>query len=117
MTNIKRSKRTLTREQVKAFAAAAQETDAEEIAQIQARGREIFRRHERIRTLIEALKAQRVSEGLSLAEIARRCGISKPNLSRLENNTRATPTLDTLERYARALGKTVHLELAEAAAA
>ena len=44
-------------------------------------------------------------------------GYRQLNLSRLENSPHATPTLDTLDRYARALGMTVHVELITARAA
>ena len=40
-----------------------------------------------------------------LADIVARCGIDQPALSRLENGHTPNPTLDTLWRYAAALGK------------
>jgi transcriptional regulator with XRE-family HTH domain len=70
-----------------------------------------------VRSIVDALKARRQRRGLSLADLARLTGIAKPNLSRLENSIHSTPTLDTLERYARALGMTVRIELADASAA
>ena len=59
-------------------------------------------------TLNEAarlLKAERVRQGLSLSDIQERTGIDPPNLSRLENDAGANPTVTTLTRYAEALGK------------
>ena len=40
-----------------------------------------------------------------LACLAARCGIDQPALSRLENGHTPNPTLDTLRRYAAAMGK------------
>jgi hypothetical protein len=96
---------------IKALKALARRVDAEEGAAITARGRTVFRRHERMRALVAALKARRLERGLSLAAVAARTGIAKPNLSRLENSVRAAPTLETLERYARAVGLALRVEL------
>ncbi len=111
---MKRSQHKLRPDQVKAFAATARKVDAQESQEIQDHAREVFHRHEEIRALIDALRAVRRRQDLSLSDVARLSGISKPNLSRLENDMRAAPTLETLQRYARALGKTVHLCLAAA---
>ena len=40
-----------------------------------------------------------------MAEVSARCGIDQPALSRLENGHTPNPTLDTLWRYAAAVGK------------
>jgi hypothetical protein len=67
-------------------------------------------------TLNEAarlLKAERVRQGLSLSEIQERTGIDPPNLSRLENDTGANPTVTTLTRYAEALGKRLLVMLSD----
>jgi transcriptional regulator with XRE-family HTH domain len=42
---------------------------------------------------------------LTLATVSRRCGLDQPALSRLENGHVPNPTVDTLWRYAAALGK------------
>jgi DNA-binding XRE family transcriptional regulator len=55
--------------------------------------------------LFAALRAARKAAGLSLDELARRSGIGKPALSRLENGKAPNPTLDTLWRYAAAVGR------------
>lgn len=57
----------------------------------------------RIGSRVRSLREQR---GLSVAELARRAGLLRPNLSRLESGKHA-PTLDTLERVAAAMGATV----------
>jgi DNA-binding XRE family transcriptional regulator len=51
------------------------------------------------------LKKAREAAGLSLADVAERSGIDKAALSRLENGVHDNPTVDTLMRYAAAIGK------------
>jgi DNA-binding XRE family transcriptional regulator len=51
------------------------------------------------------LKTTRTNAGLSLADIAEKSGIDKAALSRLETGVRENPTVQTLVRYAAALGK------------
>jgi hypothetical protein len=55
--------------------------------------------------LLRHLKASREAAGLTLADVSARCGIDQPALSRLENGHTPNPTLDTLWRYAAAVGK------------
>lgn len=55
--------------------------------------------------LLQRLKASREAAGLTLADVSARCGIDQPALSRLENGRTPNPTLDTLWRYAAAVGK------------
>src|SRR5438093_8961329 len=55
--------------------------------------------------LLQQLKASREATGLTLADVSARCGIDQPALSRLENGHSPNPTVDTLWRYAAALGK------------
>jgi len=57
-------------------------------------------RAERIGTRI---RQEREARGWSLAELSRRTGIQPPNLSRVESG-KHTPSLDTIERVADALG-------------
>src|SRR5260370_1867544 len=54
---------------------------------------------------IQSLKVSREAAGLTLADVSARCGIDQPALSRLENGHTPNPTLDTLWRYAAAVGK------------
>lgn len=53
---------------------------------------------------VAALKKAREAAGLSLTEVAERCGIDRAALSRIENGQHRNPTVTTLQRYARALG-------------
>jgi hypothetical protein len=54
---------------------------------------------------VETIKRAREAAGLTLSEVSRRCGIDQPALSRLENGHNKNPTLDTLWRYAAAVGR------------
>ncbi len=58
-----------------------------------------------LRPFVEEMKRAREAAGLTLAEVSRRCGIDQPALSRLENGHNKNPTLDTLWRYAAAVGR------------
>jgi len=106
-----RAPKKVTAAQIKAFKALAVRIDQREGADIQAKGRDLFRRHGMARDIVRKLKERRVGLGVSLADLSERTGIAKPNLSRLENNERSSPTLETLHRYAAALGMTVRVEL------
>lgn len=61
------------------------------------------------------LKAEREKRGISLGKLAELSGIDKANLSRMENNINANPTLETLVRIARALGGTIEFHFRGAA--
>ena len=54
--------------------------------------------------MLAALKKHREAKGLSLADVAERCGMDRSAVSRLENGVYLNPTLDTLYRYAAAIG-------------
>ena len=75
------------------------------------RGRQAKARHTRLKEAITALKMTREALGLSLADIKASTGIEKSNLSRLENDPHANPTIDTLCRYAEAVGKELVITL------
>jgi DNA-binding phage protein len=112
----KHVRRKLTADERKRVVAARAEVDQDKP--------EILRRAKRYKqeadaaraTLQEALqmlKRERESQGLSLADIQKRTGIERPNLSRLENEAEANPTIATLTRYAEALGKRLMIVLAD----
>jgi DNA-binding XRE family transcriptional regulator len=61
--------------------------------------------YRQLRPFVQEIKRARESAGLTLAEVSRRCGIDQPALSRLENGHNTNPTLDTLWRYAAAVGR------------
>lgn len=57
-----------------------------------------------LRVMLAALKKHREGEGLSLADVAQRSGMDRAAVSRLENGVYVNPTVDTLYRYAEAIG-------------
>jgi DNA-binding XRE family transcriptional regulator len=60
-----------------------------------------------IQALLGRLKKEREAAGLSLADVAERTGMDRAAISRLENGHQSNPTVETLMRYATALGKTI----------
>ncbi len=56
------------------------------------------------RGLVATLRAERERQGLSLADLKQRTGISREAISRLENLDTPNPTLQTLARLASAMG-------------
>ena len=60
---------------------------------------------------IGGLRRHREQAGLSLGDVAERSGIDKASLSRLENGWYPNPTVNTLARYARAIGKRLVVSL------
>ncbi len=58
-----------------------------------------------------SLKRCRESQELSLADLAQRSGIDRSAICRLENGLADNPTLATLERLARSVGKGIRIEL------
>jgi DNA-binding XRE family transcriptional regulator len=55
-------------------------------------------------TTLAKLKRYRETQGLSLSDVAQRSGMDRSAISRLENGQYLNPTMDTLYRYARAVG-------------
>ncbi len=77
--------------------------------EILAKGQVVFAAHKAACKAINQLKAERVRQGLSLADIRDRTGIGREAISKLENDQAPNPTIKTLVRYASAIG--VRLEL------
>ncbi len=65
------------------------------------------------RRFIVFLRCERERLGLSLNDVAEHAKIDKSALSRLENGQQDNPTVNTLARYARALGKRLTWGLAD----
>ena len=57
-----------------------------------------------LRAMLASLKKHRERQGLSLADVADRTGMDRAAVSRLENGVYVNPTVDTLYRYAEAIG-------------
>jgi predicted transcriptional regulator len=60
-----------------------------------------------VQVLLHRLKQEREAAGLSLADVAERTGMDRAAISRLENGHQSNPTIDTIARYATALGKRI----------
>ena len=67
---------------------------------IQARADQLVRNQDQ---LLEDLIAARVSQGLTQAQVAERIGITQPAVAVFERYD-ANPTLETISRYAHAIG-------------
>jgi DNA-binding XRE family transcriptional regulator len=78
----------------------------------------LTRHHERLVSLdqlgelVQQLKAAREEKGLSLSDLTRLTGMDRSALSKLETGQRLNPTIETLVRYADAVGKRLVVSLA-----
>ena len=66
------------------------------------------------RRFVMSLRRERERIGLSLNDVAERAKIDKAALSRLESGQQLNPTVGTLTRYVRALGKSLTWGLTDA---
>jgi transcriptional regulator with XRE-family HTH domain len=64
-----------------------------------------------VRRVMAELKAERERQGLSLAQLAKRSGLDKGAISKLETGVQVNPTVDTLSRIAAGLGVRLGLTL------
>ncbi|MBP3677121.1 MAG: helix-turn-helix transcriptional regulator [Agathobacter sp.] len=64
------------------------------------------------RSIVDELIIERKRLGLTQQDIADRTGMKAPNVTRIES-CKFTPTLDVLERYAKAVGKNIKFELVD----
>ena len=108
---MKRSNKSLPAERVRELKRLGKKVDHEEADAIKRKGREVKSRHDQLRNIAQVLKAERQKLGMSLSDVAAKSGIAKANLSRLENDPHPNPTVDTLLRYARALGREIRIGL------
>lgn len=58
-----------------------------------------------VKIVVHELKAARQAAGLTLAAVSKLTGMDQATLSRLENGRQPNPTVDTLWRYASAVGR------------
>jgi DNA-binding XRE family transcriptional regulator len=89
---------------------------AEELPDLVARHHERMASLDQLDKLCAQLKAAREAKGLSLADVTRLTGMDRSALSKLETGQRANPTVETLVRYAEAVGKRVVVSLTDAPA-
>ena len=59
---------------------------------------------------LEAMIRARAEAGVTQAELAERMGTTQSAIARLESG-RVSPTVETLQKYARALGKRLKIEM------
>lgn len=64
--------------------------------------------------VLKTLKEERQRQGLSLADVKARSGIDRGTLSKLENDEDPNVTMNTLIRYAHAVGKDILVQLEDA---
>ena len=67
-------------------------------------GREVLAERSELSAIVAELKSIREQLKISLTELAERTGMTMSNLSRLENMDGPNPTIETLRRYAHAIG-------------
>ena len=66
-----------------------------------------------VKVLLHELKQTREAAGLTLAAVSKLAGMDQATLSRLENGRQPNPTVDTLWRYACAVGRRLVLTHAD----
>lgn len=87
---------------------------AEELPELVSRHEERQAALDQLTELVLQLKAAREERGLSLADLTRLTGMDRSALSKLETGQRLNPTIETLVRYADAVGKRLVVTLANA---
>ena len=93
---------------------AVREQIAGELPELVARHHERTATLDQLELLVGQLKAAREAKGLSLADLTDLTGMDRSALSKLETGQRANPTVETLVRYAEAVGKRLVVSLADA---
>ena len=93
---------------------ALREQVAEELPHLIARHHDGTAALNRLQELLLQLKAAREAKGLSLADLTELTGMDRSALSKLETGQRANPTVETLVRYAEAVGKRLVVSLTDA---
>ena len=116
MKKAKRVTRALTPAERRKYRALHRAIEAER-QEIVREGRRRKRVHDAVtadlREAFRILKKERQAQGLSLADMQERTGMSRSAISRLENDESANPTIETLTRYAEALGKQLAITLTD----
>lgn len=87
---------------------------AAEADQLRARARILVGEARAVRAVCGALRIAREQQGLTLGDMERLTGIDRSALSKLERCVRTNVTVETLGRYAAALGKELVIDLADA---
>ena len=87
---------------------------ADELPELVNRHHERMASLDRLNDLLQQLKTAREAKGLSLADLTELTGMDRSALSKLETGQRANPTVETLVRYAEAVGKRLVVSLTDA---
>ena len=90
---------------------AIREQVAEELPDLIARHQKRVATLDQLRELLMQLKAAREAKRLSLSDLMELTGMDRSALSKLETGQRANPTVETLVRYAEAVGKRLVVSL------
>ena len=93
---------------------AVREQVAGELPDLVARHHQRMAALDQLDELLLQLKAAREAKGLSLSDLTELTGMDRSALSKLENGQRANPTVETLVRYAEAVGKRLVVSLTDA---
>jgi DNA-binding XRE family transcriptional regulator len=104
--------RQLTPEEAAKYRAIREQVD-EELPELIARHHERVANLDELQDLFKQLKAAREEKGLSLADLTELTGMDRSALSKLETGQRPNPSLETLVRYAEAVGKRLVVSLAD----
>jgi len=102
----------LTPEEAAKYTAIRQQV-AEELPDLTVRHHERMATLDQLQELLRQLKAAREAKGLSLSDLTELTGMDRSALSKLETGQRANPTVETLVRYAEAVGKRLVVSLTE----
>ena len=111
MKRITRNRRLTSEESAKYR--TIREKIAKELPELVARHHERMASLDQLQELLRQLKAAREEKGLSLADLTELTGMDRSALSKLETGQRANPTVETLVRYAEAVGKRLVVSLTD----
>ena len=109
MKRITRDRR-LTAEEAAKYRAIREQV-AEELPELVARHDKRLAALDKIEELLKQLRAAREEKGLSLGDVSERTGMDRSALSKLESGDRPNPTVETLVRYADAVGLRLEVSL------
>ena len=114
MKRITRDRR-LTPEEAAKFKAVREQV-AKEVPDLIARHHDRMAGLDQLQELLKQLKAAREEKGLTLSNLTDLTGMDRSALAKLETGQRSNPTIETLVRYAEAVGKRLVVTLADAPA-
>jgi ribosome-binding protein aMBF1 (putative translation factor) len=112
MKRVIRSRR-LTSEETAKYKTVREQVE-QELPELIARHHARLALQDQLQELLKELRSAREAKGLSLADLTELTGMDRSALSKLETGQRLNPTLETLERYAEAVGKRLVVTLTDA---